>query len=292
MEKLRSGRYYKLVDCKHLARNSLPNKLNLRSSLRRHCFFFRQIRSLKHKLRNTNSLTLSRNNRGAYLNATGTLATTAKQTLTLGDANSGELILQSRGATVFKNPTAGANQSLFIGEGAGASITGLASVGVGYQALNANTSGVTTPLWATKPSSQISQGAQHRPGLPGPRLKHRRELQHRLGHPSPRFTTGSSNTAVGYEALYSNSSGGFNTALGYQGRLCRRGGTTSFANTTGSNNTFLGYNSGPFSATQRNNMTAIGAFSVVDQANSLVLGGTAFYAVNVGYRYRNPVSST
>ena len=90
---------------------------------------------------------------------------------------------------------------------------------------------------------------------------------------------------MGYQALYANSSGSYNTALGYQAGYTNNG---SYANTTGSNNTFIGYNSGPFSSTQRNNMTAIGVFALVDQANSLVLGGTAFYAVNVGIGTATP----
>ena len=54
---------------------------------------------------------------GAYLTATGTLATTSKQQLTIGGVDSGELILKSRGQTVFKNPTSGVGQSTFVGEG-------------------------------------------------------------------------------------------------------------------------------------------------------------------------------
>ncbi|MBI2443517.1 MAG: MerR family transcriptional regulator, partial [Candidatus Levybacteria bacterium] len=102
-------------------------------------------------------------------------------------------------------------------------------------------------------------------------------------------TTGANNTANGYDSLRSNSTGSNNVAFGYQAGYAG-GGTISFANTTGSNNIFLGYNSGPYSATQRINMTAIGAFSVVDQANSLVLGGPSgtFYAVNVGIGTATP----
>ena len=225
---------------------------------------------------------------GAYLSASGTLATTAKQTLTIGDTSSGELILQSRGTTVFKNPTAGANQSLFIGEGAGASITtaGLASVGVGYQALNANTSGGNnTAVGYQALLSNITGSSNTAVGYLALDLNTAGSFNTALGTQALVFTTGSSNTAVGYGALYSNSSGGFNTALGYQAGYANNG---SYANTTGRNNTFIGYNSGPFSSTQRNNMTAIGVFALVDQADSLVLGGTAFYAVNVGIGTATP----
>lgn len=100
----------------------------------------------------------------------------------------------------------------------------------------------------------------------------------------------SNNTAVGYQALYSNqptsiSNGINNTALGYQA-----GQTTvvANANTSGYNNTFIGANSGPGTATQLTNATAIGYNAKVSQSNSLALGGTGSYAVKVGIGTETP----
>ena len=52
-------------------------------------------------------------------------------------------------------------------------------------------------------------------------------------------TTGSNNTANGYQALYSNTTGSNNTANGYQ---------ALYANTTGNNNTANGYQAGRYIA--------------------------------------------
>jgi len=98
-------------------------------------------------------------------------------------------------------------------------------------------------------------------------------------------TSGYANTASGESAFYSNTTGFHNTALGYNA-----GDTDNFnnANTTGSNNTFIGAFSGPGTSTQLTNATAIGYMSLVSQSNSLVLGGTGDYAVNVGINTQTP----
>jgi hypothetical protein len=77
--------------------------------------------------------------------------------------------------------------------------------------------------------------------------------------------------ANGYYALAANTSGGYNTAVGY------RAGNTSVsanANTMGGNNTFLGYNAGPGvpSANAISSSTCLGANCTVNTSNSLVLG--------------------
>ncbi len=99
-------------------------------------------------------------------------------------------------------------------------------------------------------------------------------------------TTGNSNTATGGNALYFNTTGNYNTATGLQALVYNTSGSNNIglgnqagntsvianANTTGSNNSFIGYNSGPGTATQLQNATSIGTYSVVSQDNSLVLG--------------------
>ena len=82
--------------------------------------------------------------------------------------------------------------------------------------------------------------------------------------------SGTNNTGVGYNALYSNTTGAYNTAIGsYAG--------TTFLNLypiTGSYNTTVGYSTtfgGPKQGTYTN-ATAIGSFAQVNMSNALVLG--------------------
>jgi hypothetical protein len=86
-------------------------------------------------------------------------------------------------------------------------------------------------------------------------------------------TTGSLNSAIGLQALQGNTTGSDNTAIGYSAGYTGTSG--AFANTTGTFNTFIGTLSGPGSATQLDNATAIGAYATVTQSNSLVLGCVA-----------------
>jgi hypothetical protein len=91
-------------------------------------------------------------------------------------------------------------------------------------------------------------------------------------------TTGNDNTASGTWALFSNTTGNDNTAVGFQ---------ALYTNTTGNGNTCVGYDCG-IGANGIFNATAIGAHAVVSQSNSLVLGGTAEYAVKVGIGTTSP----
>ncbi|HSY92585.1 MAG TPA: DNRLRE domain-containing protein [Candidatus Binatus sp.] len=78
------------------------------------------------------------------------------------------------------------------------------------------------------------------------------------------FSVSSNNTAIGSSALLENTTGGLNTASGSNALRY---------NVTGTSNTALGFGAGPDSAsTALNNSTAIGAYAVVSQDNSLVLG--------------------
>jgi hypothetical protein len=91
-------------------------------------------------------------------------------------------------------------------------------------------------------------------------------------------TTGYSNTAVGSAALYENSTGVDNTAVGSE---------AFDTNTTGSDLTCIGFACGT-DAENLSNATAIGAHAIISQSNSLVLGGTGKYAVNVGIGTTKP----
>ena len=76
-------------------------------------------------------------------------------------------------------------------------------------------------------------------------------------------TTGSSNTAVGVDAVYQNTTGNYNTGIGF--------------------------GAGPLSG-NLSNTTAIGAWSATYKSNTLILGGTGEYAVTVGIGLINPFS--
>jgi len=91
-------------------------------------------------------------------------------------------------------------------------------------------------------------------------------------------TTGSFNTANGNYALSQNTTGDGNNANGYYSLL---------SNTRGSYNAAFGYNAN-VAYDSLVNATVIGANALVGQSNSLVLGGTGDYAVNVGIGTTTP----
>jgi hypothetical protein len=93
-----------------------------------------------------------------------------------------------------------------------------------------------------------------------------------VGYAALQNNTASNNVAVGEAALNSNTSGGSNVALG------RVAGVSI---TTGSQNTFLGASSDA-GANNLNNAVAIGFGAVVNASNTMILGGSAGNAVNVG----------
>ncbi|OGH21221.1 MAG: hypothetical protein A2629_02580, partial [Candidatus Levybacteria bacterium RIFCSPHIGHO2_01_FULL_41_15] len=196
--------------------------------------------------------------------------------------------------------------STFVGYEAGFRNTTGVNTAVGYQALDANTTGTANvaigkfALGAnTSASSNTAIGNQalqsNTTGIKNVAIGSTTLLSNTTASHNMAIgfqaltlnTTGAQNAAIGSSTLLSNTTGANNTAIGFQAGYGAPG-TGLYANTTGSNNTFIGYNASAFSATQRNNMTAIGVFSVVDQANSLVLGGLGFYAVNVGIGTATP----
>ena len=86
------------------------------------------------------------------------------------------------------------------------------------------------------------------------------------------------NTAVGTAALYNNTTGVENTAVG---------SSAGTGNTTGYLNTFIGGYSSAGSG-NLHNATAIGAYSTANESNTLILGGTGYYAVTVGIGTSSP----
>jgi hypothetical protein len=101
------------------------------------------------------------------------------------------------------------------------------------------------------------------------------------------LTTGNNNTVAGMLAGGSFSSGSNNVAVGFQAGVTA---ADANRNTSGSNNTWIGYNSGPGTATQLTNSTAIGSNALVSTSNALVLGGTGQFAVRVGIGTTTPAN--
>ena len=107
--------------------------------------------------------------------------------------------------------------------------------------------------------------------------------------------TSSSSTGIGYEALV-ESEGGENVAVGYLAAINLTVGDENTAvgaesmgqNINGQDITCIGF--GCSSDNNLKNSTAIGAHAVVGQSNSLVLGGTGQWAVNVGIGTTTPSS--
>jgi hypothetical protein len=93
-------------------------------------------------------------------------------------------------------------------------------------------------------------------------------------------TSGGDNVAEGLDALSSNTTGNGNTAIGFEAGI---------GNVSGSSNTFVGFNADNVEGTSDlSNATAIGANSVVSESNALILGGTGTSAVSVGIGTASP----
>jgi hypothetical protein len=112
----------------------------------------------------------------------------------------------------------------------------------------------------------------------------------------------STNTVFGYQALTSNTTGTTNTAIGYQA------GTAGTANTTGSNNTYIGYQA-QANANNYTKSTALGSGATITASNQVVLGTTSetvkynklaplytsvptYTSSDVGYIYSSSVGQT
>lgn len=118
----------------------------------------------------------------------------------------------------------------------------------------------------------------------------------RVGNSSLTYSTGSYNTAIGYNTLHDNLSGANNTTLGSSamsnnqyGSYNTSIGMESGLNNTGNYNTFLGYQSKAFNSGVHF-ATGVGAGSVVTTSNTTIIGGPngSAYATNVGIGLTNP----
>lgn len=223
------------------------------------------------------------------LTATGTISgailsgTTITGTTITGTTVSASKLFATGGLYLNGNTTnpfayasgSGAGDNAFVGfagESVNAAAPGDENTGVGYQALNVNGKGSTGGFQSFGNSAMGAQTLFNN-------------------------TIGNDNTASGTNALYNNTAGNYNAANGdaalftnSAGNNNTASGHSSLYNTTGSFNTGSGSNalqynaggsyntalgafSGPDTAsTGLTNSTAIGAYAVVSQSNSLVLG--------------------
>lgn len=90
-------------------------------------------------------------------------------------------------------------------------------------------------------------------------------------------SSGQTNTAIGEEALYSNTTGSYNTAIGYSAL------TTG---TIGDGNTAIGSLS--LVNAPNSNSTAIGSGAVVNASNKVRIGGTGVTVIEGQVAYSNP----
>ena len=135
-----------------------------------------------------------------------------------------------------------------------ANTTGTYNTALGYEALYSNTTGLSNAVVGNNALGLNTTGTSNS-GISAWVLSAN--------------TSGSQNSAIGYGALDNNSTGGNNTAAGAWSLASNRHGT---------NNTGVGYGAdvGDSSLT---NATAIGANTVVGKSNALVLGHNAFVGI-------------
>ncbi len=236
-------------------------------------------------------------------------------------ANSGVI---SIGGVPFLHGYTAANLNAFVGGAGNFTTTGQNNVGVGLYSLKSQTSGSNnTGVGISSLASDTTGSANTAIGEGALAFDSSGGSNTAVGDGALVLdTTGSQNTAVGVASLQAVTTGGENTAVGAYalGFLTTATGNTavgSFAlentttggnstgvgwealmnETTGGNNTALGASAGvPSTGGALSGTTAVGAFSTVNQNNSLVLGYTSAttpgeYYVNVGVGTATPRST-
>ena len=181
----------------------------------------------------------------------------------------------------YKSNVGSGVQNTAIGvEALAVNTTGFQNTGIGYYALQDNTEGVNntaigneTLLWNTTGSSNTAVGNY------AIRLNTTGRGNTSMGHNSlSNNRTGNANIAIGENANNQNTTGSDNISIGNHSLL---------ANLTGSRNIALG-NLANVTGNNLTNAIAIGFASNVGASNSLALGGTGFYQVNVGINTPTP----
>lgn len=184
----------------------------------------------------------------------------------------GKISLNDGGNSVYLGGSAGTNdagtnnnRNVGIGtEALNLNTTGVSNIAIGYQSLRLNTNGAqnasvgTFSLWSNV--GGISNTA--------------------IGYQSLFFnTTGNNNVASGYRSLRSNTSASSNVAIGYEALIDTTTGANNVAlgtqagdnNTIGANNVFLGTESRPLSVNQVNQIV-IGYQAIGNGSNTVTIG--------------------
>ena len=189
----------------------------------------------------------------------------------------GKISLNDGGNSVYLGESAGTNdvtannRNVGIGgEALNANTTGVSNVAIGYQSLRLNTNGAqnasvgTFSLWSNV--GGVSNTA--------------------IGYQSLFFnTTGSNNVASGLRSLRSNTSASSNVAIGYEALFNTTIGDNNVAlgtqagdiNTTGDKNVFVGAESGPSNINETNQIV-IGYQAVGNGSNSVTIGNGSIVA--------------
>jgi hypothetical protein len=179
------------------------------------------------------------------------------------------------GADAGKN--SGFEKNVFIGRASGENNTNDENTFVGFWAGRKNTSGRYNLIMGSQAGYFNTTGRQNV------------FLGHVTGY---RNTTGEDNTFVGRSAGFDNTTGTGNTFIGtYAGGFCWTNCNiwTESTNITGNFNVMIGYKAIP-TVTGLYNAIAIGSNAKVSSSNSMVLGGTGEYALNVGIGTQSPTA--
>ncbi len=139
------------------------------------------------------------------------------------------------------------------------------NIAIGYRAMKNNSSGTSNiGIGSNSLLSNISGGANVAVGIESMRYNYDGQNNVAVGGRSLYYNlTGDGNAGIGYDALYLNT-GDFNTAVGENALN---------TNTSGYNNTSVGYNSDVASGSL-NNSTAIGYNAFVDATNKMRFGNS------------------
>jgi len=156
-----------------------------------------------------------------------------------------------------------------------ANTTGSATAAFGYQTMKANTTGSENSafgylaLWTNTTGSENSAFGYSalRTNITGTR-------NCAFGWAALLSVTASANDAYGYSTLRSLTTGVSNSAFGYSA-LYSPGGVVANATTTGARQVALGRETGQASATQRNDIVAIGYRALIDANDTVAVGSGA-----------------
>ena len=172
----------------------------------------------------------------------------------------------SIGAYSMQNNTTGASNVATGYSALSANKTGTGNTATGSGSLQGNTSGINNTAFGNG-SLQIDSTGNGNVGLGAFALQY--------------ATNASYNVGIGYGSLLALTTASYNTAIG------NSSGATI---TTGSYNTFIGDGADATSGSLTN-ATALGYNAKVAASNSLILGGTGSYTVNVGIGTTTPLST-